>query len=128
MTLLAGKSERQFTSLPIDNARGYPQSFAFVFADQTYHFRLYVNIPAELLYSRTNFIELPSPEAFLVVRVERELTDGTRQIIFLRKVVPELEYEAESIAMIFPRQLVARNSLNGQGDFGSQVIGGIARR
>src|SRR5262245_40215554 len=128
MSLLAGKSARQFNPLPIDNARGYPQSFTFAFLDQNYHFRLYVNIPAALLDDRTDFIELPSRDAFLVVHVERERTDGTRQIIFLRKVVPELEYETESIAMIFPRQRVARNNLNGQGDFGSQVIGGIARR
>lgn len=128
MSLLAGTSGRQFTPLPIDNARGYPQSFAFVFLDQNYHFRLYVNIPAELLNRGTEFIELPSPDAFLVVHVERELVDGARRTIFLRKVVPELEYEAENIALVFSRQRVARNNLNGQGDFGSQVIGGIARR
>jgi hypothetical protein len=128
MSLLAGKSRRQFTPLPIDNARGYPQSFIFGFLDHNYHFRLYVNISAELLDDRTDFIELPSRDAFLVVQVERELTDGARQIIFLRKVVPDLEYEAENIVMMFPRQLVARNNLNGQGDFGSQVVGGIARR
>jgi len=124
----AGKSGRQFAPLPIDNTLGFPQSFAFLFGSQIYHFKLYVNIAAELLTAKRDSIELPSQTAFLVVRVDRELGDGTRQTIFLRKVVPELEYEAENIVLSFPRQLVARNNLNGQGDFGSQVTGGIAPR
>jgi hypothetical protein len=48
--------------------------------------------------------------------------------LFARKVAPELEYEFEEIALVFPFQRIARNNLNGQGAFGSQVIGGIARR
>lgn len=64
----------------------------------------------------------------MVLHVEREASDGSRETIFLRKVVPELEYEAEGIALIFPQQRVARANLNGRGDFGSQVIGGIAPR
>ena len=119
---------RQFGPLPIDNALGFPQSFPFLFGSQIYHFKLYVNIAAEGLDGKGDPIELPSEDAFLVVRVDRELAEGTRQTIFLRKVVPELEYEAENLVLIFPRQLVARSNLNGQGDFGSQVIGGVARR
>jgi hypothetical protein len=126
--LEAGKSGRQFAPLPIDNALGFPQSFAFLFGSQIYHFTLYVNVAAERLTTKRDSIELPSDEAFLVVRVDRELGDGGRQAIFLRKVVPELEYEAENITLVFPRQRVARSNLNGQGDFGSQVTGGIAPR
>ena len=128
MNALTAKSGRQFTSLPIDNARGFPQSFPFLFGGRTYHFRLYANIAAALLNDKTNFIELPAPEAFLVVQVEREIAAGARETIFLRKVVPELEYETENIALIFPRQLVARNNLNGRGNLGSQISGGIAKR
>jgi hypothetical protein len=73
-------------------------------------------------------LDLPSPEACLVVHVIVELPDATQQPIFLRKVVPGLEYEVENIALIFPQQRVAVSNLNGVGDFGSQVIGGIAAR
>lgn len=128
MDTLLTKSGRQFTSLQIDGAKGFPQSFPLLFGGQNYHFRMYVNIAAHLLDDTTVFLELPSTDAFLVVQVEREVAAGTRETIFLRKVVPELEYEAENITLIFPRQLVARNNLNGRGNFGSQVIGGIAPR
>jgi len=128
MDTFTAKSGRQYSPLPIDGTQGFPQFFSLLFGGQTYHFRLYVNIPAGLLNDRSAFMELPSAAAFLVVQVEREVSDGTRETIFLRKVAPELEYEAENLALIFPRQLVARNNLNGQGDFGSQVIGGIAPR
>lgn len=128
MNALVAKSGRQYSPLPIDGMRGFPQSFPLLFGGRTYHFRMYVNIPAELLTDQLTFLDLPSDQAFLVVQVEHELADGTRETIFLRKVVPSLEYEAEHLALIFPRQLVARSNLNGQGDFGSQVIGGIAPR
>jgi hypothetical protein len=75
-----------------------------------------------------SFLPLPSEQAYLVARVEREAAGGSRETVFVRKLAPELEYEAENIALFFPRQLIARSNLNGQGDFGSQVIGGIARR
>jgi len=38
------KSGRQFTPLPINGTRGFPQSFPLLFGGQTYHFRLYVNM------------------------------------------------------------------------------------
>ena len=128
MNVLSSASGRQFFVLPIDSTRGFPQAFPFLFGGQTYNFRLYANIPAERLDDRVAFIELPTAEAFLVVQVEREIAEGARETIFLRKVVPQLEYEAENIMLIFPQQRIARNNLNGQGDFGSQVIGGIAPR
>jgi hypothetical protein len=64
----------------------------------------------------------------MVVRAERLSSDGTSQIVFLRKVVPEQEYLAENLALMFPTQIVAKENINGQGDFGSQVTGGIAPR
>lgn len=121
-------SARNYTPLPIDNQRGFPQSFPFLFAGQTYHFWLYVNIAADLLVQQPNFLELPQTRAFLAVRVEREIGGNERQTIFQRKVLPSLEYEAENIVLAFPQQRIARNNLNGQGDFGSQVTGGIATR
>ena len=128
MATLIGASGRTYTPLPIDGNRGFPQSFPLVFASRNYRFRLYVNAPASLVKDKTLVLDLPSPEAFLVVQVELDLSTGTRQPIFLRKVVPSLEYEAENIALIFPQQRTAVQNLNGQGDFGSQVTGGIALR
>ena len=128
MDALVGASGRTYTQLPIDGSRGFPQSFPLVFAGRNYRFRLYVNAPASLVKDKTLVLDLPSPGAFLVVQVELDLPTGTRQPIFLRKVVPSLEYEAENIALIFPQQKVAVQNLNGQGSFGSQVTGGITLR
>jgi hypothetical protein len=71
---------------------------------------------------------LPAPEAFLVVRVEKDFPKGGSDLIFLRKVAPGLIYAAGNIALTFPTQRVAVRNLNGQGAFGSQVTGGIAAR
>jgi hypothetical protein len=122
------KYKRQYSPLPIDTTRGFPQSFPSVFDGQTYHFNLYVNIGADLLDDKMDFLELPGERAYLVARVEREEADGSQKTIFQRKVLPELEYVAENIAIVFPQQRIARNNLNGQGDFGSRVFGGIAIR
>jgi hypothetical protein len=83
---------------------------------------------AALVVYNSAILDLPFPDTFLVVQVEVQLPDTTRQTLFLRKVVTSLEYEAENIALVFPQQRVAVSNLNGQGDFGSQVIGGIAPR
>ena len=128
MGILNAPSGREFTLLPIDNSRGVPQSFPVLFNGITYHFRLYLNMAAKLLGEIETFIEPPAQEASLVVKVERENTDATRETIFLRKVVPGLEYETANIALVFPSQRITRDNLNGEGDFGSQVIGGIADR
>lgn len=128
MDKLVGASGRTYTPLPIDSSRGFPQAFPVLFASRNYRFRLYVNAPATLLKDKSLILDLPTPEAFLVLQVELDLTGGIRQPIFLRKVVPNLEYEAENIALIFSQQGVAVQNLNGQGNFGSQVTGGIALR
>jgi hypothetical protein len=128
MDALVAKSGRSYTPLPIDGARGFPQSFPFSFEGQSYRYRLYFNVAAELLDARPEFIETPSEEAFLVVQVDRDLAGATGETIFQRKVVPGLEYEAEEIALLFSAQRLARANLNGQGEHGTRVLGGIARR
>jgi len=128
MKIPVGASGRTYTPLPIDGTRGVPQSFPVFFANRTYRFRLYVNVPAARVRDKTLILDLPSADAFLVVGVELDLPDGTRHPIFVRKVVPGLEYEAGSIAIVFPQQRVAVQNLNGQGEFGSQITGGIAPR
>jgi hypothetical protein len=54
--------------------------------------------------------------------------EGEQQPIFNRKVIPTLKYEAGDIALNFPQQRIALQNLNGQGNFGSKVTGGIASR
>lgn len=129
MAVLTGNSGRTYTSLPIDAQAGFPQSFALQMEDgNSYRFTLYVDVDATVLAAATAPLALPTTNAFLVVRVERLSTDGTSRIVFLRKVVPEQEYLAENIALMFPTQIVAQQNINGQGDFGSHVVGGIASR
>lgn len=128
MSILIGAVERTYTPLPIDVSRGFPQSFPLVFSNRNYLFRLYVNALAALIKDKTQIFDLPSPDMCLVVQIEIELSSGVRQTIFLRKVVPDLQYEADNIVLIFPQQRIAVKNLNGQGDFGSQVTGAIALR
>ena len=128
MDALIAKSGVTYTTLPIDGAKGFPQSFPFLFEGKNYRFRLYVNIAAHQLIDRPDFINVPSEEAFLVVRVDRDLVDTTSETIFLRKVVPDLEYEAGEICLLFSTLRIARSNLNGQGEHGTRVVGGIARR
>ena len=128
MDPLVAKSGKSFTPLPINVEQGFPQSFPLVFGGGTYHFKLYANVAAHLLAARPQFIDVPAEEAFLVLSVERELTDATREQVFLRKIVPDLEYEVENIALLFSEKRIARDNLNGTGAHGTQVVGGIARR
>lgn len=70
---------------------------------------------------------LPDGQRFLVVRVDVLNTDSTLTTVLLRKVVPSLEYRAGALALTFPTQVVARRNLNSVGNFGSNVIGGVAQ-
>jgi hypothetical protein len=69
---------------------------------------------------------LPDAQRFLVVRADILGTDGTTQTVFLRKVVPSLEYSVRGIGLYFPTQIVARRNLNGVGSFGSNIVAGVA--
>jgi hypothetical protein len=128
MNPLVGASGRRYAQLPIDSSQGFPQSFPLLFEGRSYQFRLYVNAQPFLLRDKTAILTLPSADAFLVAQVEVVLPDATVQPVFLRKVVTDLEYEAANIGLMFPQQRIAVSNFNGQGDFGSQVVGGIARR
>jgi len=129
MAVLMGESGRSYTTLPIDVTVGFPQSFQVTFEQRTYRFFLYVDIESSLLAGDTgDLFDLPMSNAFLVARVDQQNPDGTSATVFLRKVVPEMEYLSGDIALYFPSQTVARMNLNGRGDFGSYVVGGIASR
>jgi hypothetical protein len=123
--MITGASGRTYDPLPLDNTGGFPQQFPFLLNGVNYQFSLYVDVPEAALGPIDELMVLPDPQRFLVVRVDVLGTDGTAQTVFLRKVVPSLEYRAGGLALYFPTQIVARRNLNGVGNFGSNVIGGV---
>jgi hypothetical protein len=120
---------RTYFQLPINADEGFPQSFLLNFNNQSYQMLFYVNIRETDTSLEKDVFELPDADtnAFLVMHVAR-LTDAGPQVIFRRKLVPNLEYTAAEVAFIFRTMRVARKNLNGVGAFGSQIIGGIAAR
>jgi hypothetical protein len=151
MDPITAASGHVYAPLPIDGDRGFPQVFPLLFNGRTYRFQMYVNVSSALTTDATAVLALPFPEngparvqpdgtlaplvfdipvpqAFLIVRVDQDQPGGTTRLVFLRKVVPGLEYQAGDIALTFAQMLVAVRNLNGQGAFGSLVTGGIAPR
>jgi hypothetical protein len=125
--MITGMSGRTYDPLPIDNAAGFPQRFPLLLNGVRYQFALYVDVPETALGPTDEVMTLPDPNRFLVVRVDVLGTGGSRDTVFLRKVVPSLEYRAGALMLTFPTQLVARRNLNNPGNFGSNVIGGVAQ-
>ena len=124
--MITGASGRTYDPLPIDNSAGFPQRFPFLLNGVSYQFLLYVDVPESALGSIDELMVLPDAQRFLVVRVDVFGADGTAQTVLLRKVVPSLEYRAGGLGLVFPTQIVARRNLNGVGNFGSNVIGGVS--
>ena len=133
-------SQRIYRQLPINADEGFPQAFRLNFNGNVYQIWLYVNVLEEgvetaddYLYNLPvhekfpNSISETSRDAFMVMRVAQEGAGGPA-VIFQRKLVPNLEYEAAELVFVFRKMVVARRNLNGVGAFGSQVIGGVATR
>jgi len=116
-------------SLPINPDEGFPQTFKMNFAGHVYTVLLYANIAEERLNELDSdaMLSLPSPGAFLVMRVSRE-GEGDPVIIFQRKLVPELVVTAQELLFVFHEMTVARGNLNGPGALGSVVEGEVAAR
>ncbi|MFN2496345.1 MAG: hypothetical protein ABR608_10640, partial [Pseudonocardiaceae bacterium] len=72
-------------------------------------------------------LDLPSAGAFLVLSVDREESGGLVTIL-RRKLVPEVEYLAAELALVFRSMRLDLRNLNGVGAFGSEVVGGVAPR
>lgn len=119
-------SGRVFDTLPIDSAAEFPQRFACVRDGVNYRFTLYVDVPETALGPIDEIMSLPDGRRFLVVRVDRIAADGSAAPVFLRKVVPSLEYRAGPLTLAFPSQQVARRNLNGKGEFGTRIVAGVA--
>jgi hypothetical protein len=117
-----------FFQLPINADEGLPQAFRLAVGDRLYQFRLYANVAEELLNAApTGPIDLPIPGAFLVLRVDRESPTGLVTLL-QRKLVLDHEYEAAELALTFRTMRLDPRNLNGFGAFGSQIVGGVARR
>jgi hypothetical protein len=119
-------SEPNYDPLPIDNAAGLPQRFPYLRNGVRYRFSMYVNAPESALGSIDEIMLLPDDKRFLVVRIDVLAADGAQRIVFLRKVVPSLQYRAGGLLLKFPAQVVARRNLNGTGNFGSHIVGLVA--
>jgi hypothetical protein len=128
MTLADAPSGRAYELLPIDNGGPFPQTVPYVFAGVRYTFRLYMNTPEGTLGDLEARFTLPDAQRHLVVRCDASIAGSEPRTVFLRKVVPSLEYEVGIIALYFPSQIIACRNVNGVGVFGSNVIGGIAAR
>lgn len=126
MATITGPSGRTFDTLPIDNTAGLPQSFSILLNGVTYYFSLYVNIPAASLPAPGAILSLPQENIFITVSVDSQPAGGDRTTIFLRKIVPSLEYMPGPLVLCFPQQQVAAANLNGQGNFGTTIVGGVA--
>lgn len=124
---ITGASGRTYDTLPIDNLAGFPQSFPFLLNGVRYQFTIYVDAPDSALGSMDELMNLPDAQRFLVVRSDVVAADGTLQTVFVRKVVPSLEYRAGGLALTFPTQIVARRNLNNAGSFGTNVVAGVAQ-
>jgi hypothetical protein len=124
--MIIGPSGRTYDPLPIDNAAGFPQRFPLLLNGINYQFALYVDVPEAALGPIDGLMVLPDAQRFLVIRVDILAPDGTTQAMFLRKIVPSLEYRVRGIGLYFPIQIVARRNLNGVGSFGSNIVAGVA--
>jgi hypothetical protein len=119
-------AQRTYLRLPINADEGFPQSFRLNVGRNTYRLSFYVNALESDQPIPKDLYELPEQGAFLVMRVVREA--AMPEVIFQRRLVRDLEYEAGELAFVFRRMLVARRNLNGIGAFGSDVVGGVAAR
>lgn len=125
--MIAMSSGRVYSPLPIDNAAGFPQRFPLLLDGVRYQFTLYVNVPEAQLGPIDELMQLPDRKnRFLVVRINILANDGSPQTVFMRKVVPSVEYRTNALALAFPTQVVARRSLNGSGNFGTNIVAGVA--
>jgi hypothetical protein len=128
----------QFLQLPIDPDQGLPQAFSSAVGATRYEFGVYVNLdapesdPPETLYDLASPGPSEHPAAplgHLVLRVVRPGPAGPT-VILLRKLVPEpqlIHYAAE-LAFKVTQAVIARGNLNARGQYGSQIVIGVAQR
>lgn len=125
---------RTYLRLPINADEGLPQAFRLDLGGRVYRVLLYVNVPEEEVEPPPDavydlFSDDPTQRrgAFLVMRVSRE-GPAAPEVIFQRKLQPDVEYTAAELTFTFREAVVDRRNLNGAGAFGSHILGGVATR
>lgn len=94
-------TERTYFQLPINADEGFPQSFQLNFDNQVYQLMLYVNaLETETQRPDDYIYNLPEADAYMVMQVAQQTPEGP-QVIFQRKLVLNLEYEAAEVAFLF---------------------------
>ncbi|MFI6041863.1 hypothetical protein ACIA8C_09525 [Nocardia sp. NPDC051321] len=116
-----------YLRLPIDADQGFPQAVRISLGERIYVLSMYVNVTDEALLREPDPLQLPRAGAFLALEVSTEEAEGTR-ILFRRKLVPDLEYFADELALVFTELAVHPRNLNGTGAYDSSVVGGVALR
>ncbi len=116
-----------YLRIPIDADQGFPQALRISLGRRIYVLSAHVNVTDEELLRATTPLRLPCPGAFLALEVSAEEAAGTR-VLFRRKVVADLEYEAAELALLFTDLSVHPRNINGSGAYGSSVVGGVALR
>jgi hypothetical protein len=134
---MAAIADLAYFDLPIQGDEGFPQAFRLAFNNALYSIALYVNTSEADLQALPDdgFLELgvqppgsaPMENGFMVMRVTREAPSGP-QVIFFRKLVPNLAYPAVELGFWFGQIHIAKLNINGVGAFGSQVQGHLAAR
>ncbi|WP_433634293.1 hypothetical protein [Nocardia sp. CA-120079] len=116
-----------YLRLPIDADRGFPQAVRISLGERIYVLSIYANVTDEDLLEQDAVLTLPQQGAFLVMEISTDEVDGTR-ILFRRKLVPDVEYEAHELAMVFTELAIHPLNLNAPGAYRSSVVGGAALR
>lgn len=116
-----------YLRLPIDADQGFPQAVRISLGERIYVLSIYVNVTDEALLREPDPLQLPCQGAFLALEVSTEEAEGIR-ILLRRKLVPDLEYVADELALVFTELAVHPLNLNGAGAHGSSVVGGVAPR
>jgi len=128
MDLSTAPSGRAYTALPIDPTQRVPHRRFHCFQHSYLRIFLICDIgAAALAESSDELFNLPSENAFLVARVDTQiLTVRAQPFLFESWYLSSNTWRATS-RFFFPQQTVARENLNGQGEFGSVVIEGSHR-
>ncbi|MCM6771970.1 hypothetical protein NDR87_03245 [Nocardia sp. CDC159] len=117
----------RYLRLPLDADQGFPQAVRISLGGRIYLLSAHVNVTDETLLAQPKPLALPSPGAFLALAVTTEEAGRTR-VLFRRKLVPDLEYQARELALVFTELAVHPLNINGSGAHGSSVVGGVALR
>ncbi|MFD7297824.1 hypothetical protein ACFV9W_31450 [Streptomyces sp. NPDC059897] len=126
-------SEPRFLRLPIDPDEGFPQSFRLAWQGHTYVFGFQVNIAEEVLPAADTpqglraAVTLPRDGAFLVLTVDRESAAGGVTLL-RRKVIPGMVHQAGELAVVVHTSRIALGNLQGFGQYGSEIVAGVAAR